>query len=135
MKKISFSILLITLFGLSSCHINLGVFNKANKIHHITDVLPEYPGGTEAMMDFIQKNLAPPPLIPTGKKRKVIIRFVVEKDGQLSHFRPVAIRSKRSPKNLEKEAIKVLKKMPKWSPAMNKGKKVRCYMTMPFTFY
>lgn len=133
MKRTIFSVLLIGLFGLSSCNLNLRVPNKANKIYHVAEVLPEYPGGTKAMVDFIKENL-PSHMLSTATRRRVVIRFVVNKSGRLSHFEPILTHNRKREKKLEKEVIKVLKKMPRWNPAIHESKKVRCYMTIPFTF-
>ena len=95
------------------------------------EVLPEYPGGINAMYDFIQKNLKyPESAKEKGIEGRVFIQFVVEKDGSLSSFQVLRGVSD----DIDAEAIRVLKAMPKWKPGMNNGEPVRVQYTMPFKF-
>ena len=95
------------------------------------DVFPEYPGGTNAMFDFIQKNVKYPEAAKEkGIEGKVYVQFVVEKDGSLSSFQVVRGVSE----DIDAEAIRVLKAMPKWKPGMQDGKPVRVQYVMPFKF-
>ena len=65
-----------------------------------------------------------------GIEGRVIVRFVVEKDGRLTNFEVMD-----SPDPLlSEEALRILKKMPAWIPAKNKGKDVRCRYSMPVMF-
>ncbi len=95
------------------------------------EVLPEYPGGTSAMFEFIQKNVKyPESAKEKGIEGRVFIQFVVEKDGSLSSFQVLRGVSE----DIDAEAIRVLKMMPKWKPGMNNGEPVRVQYTMPFKF-
>ncbi len=95
------------------------------------EVLPEYPGGTAAMFEFIQKNVKyPESAKEKGIEGRVFIQFVVEKDGSLSSFQVLRGVSD----DIDAEAIRVLKAMPKWKPGMNNGEPVRVQYTMPFKF-
>ena len=95
------------------------------------EVMPEYPGGMNAMFDFIQKNVKyPKSAKEKGIEGKVYVSFVVEKDGSLSSFQ--VLRSVND--ELDAEAIRVLKAMPKWKAGMQDGKAVRVHYVMPFKF-
>ena len=95
------------------------------------EVMPEYPGGTTAMFEFIQKNVKyPESAKDKGLEGKVYVQFVVEKDGSLSSFQVLRGVSDE----IDAEAIRVLKMMPKWKPGMQDGKPVRVQFTMPFNF-
>ena len=92
---------------------------------------PEFPGGTTALFDFINKNVKyPKSARDKGIEGRVFVQFVVEKDGSLSSF--TVLRGVSD--ELDAEAIRVLKAMPKWKPGMNDGKPVRVQFTMPFNF-
>ena len=95
------------------------------------EVLPEYPGGTAAMFEFIQKNVKyPESAKEKGLEGKVYVQFVVEKDGRLSSFNVLRGVSD----DIDAEAIRVLKMMPKWKPGMKDGKAVKVQYVMPFNF-
>ncbi len=95
------------------------------------DQQPEFPGGEIAMMKFIKENLDyPPSAARKGIQGRVILTFILEKDGKFS-----TIKVLRSPDDaLSREAIRVIKKMPKWKPAIHEGKPVRVKFAMPVTF-
>jgi TonB family protein len=93
--------------------------------------MPEFPGGTNAMFNFISKNVTyPESAKEAGVEGKVYVQFVVEKDGSLSSFQVIRGVSDE----LDAEAIRVSKMMPKWTPGMNEGKPVRVQFTLPFNF-
>ena len=95
------------------------------------DVMPEYPGGMNAMFEFIQKNVKYPKASrDKGIEGKVYVEFVVEKDGSISDIN--VLRGVND--EINAEAIRVLKAMPKWKPGMNEGKVVRVHYVMPFSF-
>ena len=117
-------------------------------IYKVVENLPEFPGGTGELMTYLMKNLVYPQecnAVP-GFGMRVIVRVVVEKDGSLSDITVQKHKdsNKETPENkaaLDKareaarnEAVRVVKSMPKWTPAKHKGKAVRCYFTMPVTF-
>ena len=92
---------------------------------------PEYPGGINAMYEFIQKNLKYPESAKNkGIEGRVFVQFVVEKDGSLTSFQVLRGVSD----DIDAEAVRVLKMMPKWKPGMMDGKPVRVQFTMPFKF-
>ncbi len=92
-----------------------------------------YPGGYAQMMKYIQENVQYPTLEKDkGIEGKVIVRFVVNKNGELENFE--IIKSVPDGKGLEQEAIRVIKNMPKWTPGKNDGHSVSQYMTIPINF-
>lgn len=102
-----------------------------DKIYTTVELIPEFSGGVGAMRAFIVKNLNYPALCQeNGIKGRVVLRFVVEKDGSIGEIKAVL-----SPHHLlEKEAIRVFRMMPKWKPGRQAGKPVRVMMTLPVTF-
>ena len=89
------------------------------------EVKPDFPGGIAKFYNYIRNNFTPPD--EPGIKGKVLVSFVVEKDGSLTDIkvlRDVGYGSKE-------EAIRVLKKSPRWNPGEQNGKKVRVLFSMP----
>ena len=102
-----------------------------SEVYNGVEVQPEYPGGINAMYEFIQKNLKyPESAKKKGIEGRVFVQFVVEKDGSLSSFQVLRGVSD----DIDAEAVRVLKMMPNWKPGMMNGKPVRVNFTMPFKF-
>lgn len=103
----------------------------SNMVYTVAEQPPEFPGGTDSMMKYIFRNLEyPPEAKEAGIQGRVVIRFVVNKDGTLSDIYVV-----KSPhKSLETAAINVVKGMPKWKPGKQNGKTVRVQYMLPITF-
>jgi protein TonB len=91
------------------------------------EVKPEYPGGIEKFYSFVQKNYRMPD--ESGLKGKVYVTFVVEKDGSLTDIKVL----RDIGYGTGKEAIRVLKATPRWSPGEQNGKKVRCTYSLPIS--
>jgi len=98
----------------------------------VTDQAPQFPGGDAALLRFIDKNLIKPSvtLCYNGIAGKVMCRFVVEKDGSVSNI--TVIRSLDS--GLDKEAVRVLRLLPKFIPGKYNGQTVRAYYNIPVSF-
>ena len=93
--------------------------------------MPSYPGDmTECYMFVARQMHYPKEAEEKGIEGRVLIRFVVEKDGRLTNFEVIETPDPL----LSDEALRVLKQMPKWIPAKNKGKDVRCRYSMPILF-
>ena len=100
-------------------------------VYNEVEVQPEYPGGMQAMFGFIQKNVKyPESAKEKGIEGKVYVQFVVEKDGSLSSFKV----ARGVSDDIDAEAIRVVKAMPKWTPGMQDGKPVRVQFMLPFVF-
>lgn len=97
----------------------------------VVEQMPEYPGGMRAGLEFMARNLRyPTKAREAGKQGRVIVQFVVRKDGSLSDFK--VLRSVDP--WLDAEAIRVISTMPKWKPGMQEGKPVSVKFTLPVTF-
>lgn len=93
--------------------------------------MPQFPGGDSELMKFIGNNLKYPPIAAeNGIEGRVVIRFVVGKDGKVSDAQ--VLRSLDP--SCDKEAIRVVKSMPTWVPGMQNGRKVPVYYTLPVLF-
>lgn len=93
--------------------------------------MPEFPGGQQALMQYLSKNIKYP--VESQEKReqgRVIVRFIVEKDGSISD---IEIIRKVSPA-LDKEAERIIAAMPKWTPGKQRGQAVNVYYTVPVSF-
>ena len=90
----------------------------------------EFPGGQQAWMNFLNKYLRTPDELEAGQKRNVIVRFAVAEDGTVTHFEI----TQSGGSAFDNEVIRVLKKMPKWKPAVQNGKNVPVMFTQPVTF-
>lgn len=102
-----------------------------DKVYSKCDELAKFPGGVEAQLQFLAKNIKyPVESIEKKEEGRVILSFIVEKDGSLTNIKTIRSISPY----LDKEAIRVTKSMPKWIPAKNKGVVVRNLYTMPVVF-
>ncbi len=95
------------------------------------DKMAEFPGGQKALMKFIQKNIIfPKSKAVKGLSGKVFMQFNILEDGTLADFKAL-----KSPhEDFTAQALKVMKKMPKWIPAEKDGKKVKMQLTLPINF-
>ena len=101
------------------------------EIFQVVENMPEFPGGMGELMKFLGKNIKYPTIAQeNGVQGRVIVQFVVNKDGSIVD--PVVVRSVDP--YLDKEALRVVKAMPKWKPGMQRGKTVRVKYTVPVTF-
>ena len=93
-------------------------------------IAPEFPGGLSAWMHFLNRNLRVPESLGAGEKRAVMVRFHVGADGSVSGFDVL----QSAGVEFDAEVIRVLKKMPKWKPAVQNGHPVALTFTQPVTF-
>ena len=91
---------------------------------------PEFPGGSKAWIDFLNRNLMVPDELEAGEQKTVLIRFQVAVDGSVTGFE--VIRS--GGRQYDHEVIRVLKRMPKWKPAIQNGEAVVRSFTQPVIF-
>ena len=98
----------------------------------VVEQMPEFPGGTTALFAFLQQNVKYPQIAYENNiQGRVIVQFVVDKDGSITN---VQVAQSGGDPSLDKEAVRVVKAMPKWLPGMQKGKPVRVKYTMPVNF-
>lgn len=130
-------------------------------VFEVTEEPAQYPGGQAALMQYLAQNIRYPKIsAENGVQGRVIVQFVVEKDGSLSNFAVVKKSGDTITKNaqsgitvnalgsateeskvpqeafdaLNAEAVRVLREMPKWIPAKQRGQEVRMRYTLPITF-
>lgn len=104
-----------------------------NEIVEIAQFDAVFPGGIKALNEFLTKNLRyPERALEVGLQGKVVLRFVVEKNGSVQNVE--VIKGVPNCKDFDNEAIRVIKKMPKWTPAYHNGKYVRSYYVLPVNF-
>ncbi len=95
------------------------------------EIMPEFPGGTDALLRFLGRNLQVPEDVPEPDlKVKVPIRFVVTKDGIVSGVEFLT----QADNVFRKEILRVIAKMPRWKPGSQQGKTVAVYYTIPVIF-
>lgn len=102
-----------------------------DKIYDIVEENAGFPGGEEALMEWLNKNLKyPTKCQEQGVQGQVVVGFVVEKDGKITDVKIV-----RSPDpDMSKEAERVVKEMPKWKPGKQGNKPVRSRFNLPIRF-
>jgi periplasmic protein TonB len=94
------------------------------------DEPPTYPGGIEALQNFLRRNLRTPDELESGQSASVKIKFVVSADGEMHTFDII----QSAGNAFDNEVMRVLKKMPKWNPGKYKGKQVSVYYVIPVKF-
>lgn len=106
---------------------------KQEQILDIATVQPEFPGGTEALMTFIQANMQYPELErELGIEGKVYVGFAVMKSGEITNVK--IMRGIKDAPNFDKEALRIVKLMPLWIPGMNNGQTVNVRTIVPIRF-
>ena len=101
-------------------------------IFRIVEKMPEFPGGTQALFKYLSENVKYPVIAQeNGIQGKVFCQFVVNKDGSIVDVE--VVRSAGDP-SLDKEAVRVIKSMPKWNPGKQSNKPVRVKYTVPVNF-
>jgi TonB family protein len=93
---------------------------------------PEYPEGAAALITFLGKNIRYPQLMMEGEiEGKVTVQFIVEKDGRLTNVKAL----KGPGRGSLEEAVRVVKKLPKWTPGYNQsGQPIRVQYQLPVIF-
>lgn len=105
--------------------------SDSNVVFSVVEQMPEFPGGDEARMLFLSKNIKyPRSAKEDGIQGNVYATFVVEKDGTLSDIK--ILRGLSS--DINAEVIRVINLFPKWNPGKQRGKVVRVQYSMPFRF-
>ena len=98
----------------------------------VVETMPEFPGGQQALFKYLSENVKYPVIAQeNGIQGRVICQFVVNKDGSIVEVELVRSGGDAS---LDKEAVRVIKSMPKWKPGKQRGKAVRVKYTVPVNF-
>ena len=102
-----------------------------DSVYEVAEVMPEFPGGTQALFEFISKNLEYPQNAIDGQiEGRVVVQFVVDKTGKVGNIQVV----RSIDKMLDQAAIDVVRALPAWKPGMQDGKPVNVKYTMPIVF-
>lgn len=101
------------------------------EIHTLVEQMPQFPGGDAALMKYLSSHINYPTMAAeNGVQGKVILQFVVEKDGRVGEVKI----ARSVDKDLDKEAIRVVKSLPKFTPGRQNGYPVRVWYTLPVNF-
>ena len=104
---------------------------EETKVFDVVEQMPSFPGGPSALFEYLSKNIKYPVVAEeNGIQGRVIVSFVVERDGSITDVRVV----KSVDPSLDKEAQRVVKSMPRWIPGKQNGSAVRVKYTVPVTF-
>ena len=104
---------------------------EENKVFDVVEQMPSFPGGMGALMSWLSQNIKYPVIAAeNGVQGRVIVQFVVEKDGSITDVKV----AKSVDPSLDKEAARVVKSMPHWIPGKQNGSAVRVKYTVPVTF-
>ena len=102
-----------------------------DRIYDVVEQMPSFPGGQKKMLDYLEQNTCYPVIAEeNGILGRVVVTFVVEKDGSIDN---VKIARGVHP-SLDEEAARVVKRMPKWNPGKQDGKAVRTRYIIPVDF-
>lgn len=104
---------------------------SAQQIFTVVEEMPQFPGGEAKLLEFINKGIKYPVIAQeNGIQGRVICSFVVNRDGSVVDAEVV----RGVDPSLDKEALRVINTMPKWTPGKQRGKPVRVKYTVPITF-
>lgn len=104
---------------------------EPNQVLDHVEVMPQFPGGNSELMRYLGTNIKYPTIAAeNGIQGRVVLKFVVSKDGSISNIQIV----RSLDPSCDKEAIRVVKGMPKWIPGMQNGHPVAVYFTLPVLF-
>ncbi len=124
MKRILLCLMMATLMTLSA-------EAQTDKVYDRVEVMPEFPGGMQGLFEYMQNNVNYPKEAKNQKiEGRVIVSFIVEKDGSISDVHPLTAVHPL----LDKEAIRLVNEMPRWKPGTEKGKAVRVSFALPVSF-
>lgn len=102
-----------------------------NVVYDVTETMPQFPGGQGVMMKYLAANIKYPASAVKAKKQgRVIVAFVIQKDGSVTNTRIV----KSVDPELDAEALRIVKAMPNWTPGTQDGKPVDVNYTIPVVF-
>ena len=107
------------------------VVDKPDEVFTSVEQMPQFPGGDEALMKFLSSHINYPPMAAENNVQgKVILQFVVGKDGRVGEVKI----ARSVDKDLDKEAMRVVKSLPKFIPGRQNGQAVPVWYTLPVSF-
>lgn len=105
--------------------------DSGEQLFEVVELMPEYPGGFDAMFAYISNNIKYPEAAKKdGIQGRIIVNFIIEKDGKISSVKII----KGINDDCDKEAIRVVESMPNWTPGKQKGQNVRVSFNLPIKF-
>ena len=105
--------------------------DKDDRVWNVVEQMPKFPGGDAGLMSFLKDNLKyPAEAEKAGKQGRVVVTFVVGKDGAVNNAKVV----RSVDEKLDAEALRVVNAMPKWQPGKQRGQEVNVMYTIPVTF-
>ncbi|RYY84213.1 MAG: energy transducer TonB, partial [Chitinophagaceae bacterium] len=99
-------------------------------VEELPSAPPSFPGGMKAWTEFLVRNLIPSSDMQPGEKRSVLVRFWVDEDGAVGRFEIM----QSGGHGFDNEVLRVLRKMPRWKPALQRGRAVATSFVQPVTF-
>lgn len=102
------------------------------KKYEVVEEMPEFPGGMEALIKYLSTNIKyPKDAVKQKIQGRVLVTFVVDTDGSIKDVKV----AKAVYPSIDKESVRVVKKMPKWTPGKKDGCPVRVQYTLPIAFH
>ena len=102
-----------------------------NKVYNSVEQMPEFPGGAAGLMRYLQENIKyPPEAAKNDIEGRVIVQFIIDKTGQVGEVKVVRPISEE----LDAEAVRVVKALPKFEPGRQDGEAVSVWYTLPISF-
>ena len=106
-------------------------FNFDDRVYTFAELTPQFPGGQQKLFEFLNRQIKyPDSLKKVELSGRVYVQFIIEKDGSVTN--PIIIRSTHF--LFSKEVLRIIKKMPKWIPAEQNGKKIRLRYSLSVNF-
>lgn len=132
MKVLKYYIPVLFLFSVFTYTVDAqNKVNEKSDVYRTVDEMPVYPGGNDALRNFITQNVTyPEKAKKEGIRGKVFVSFVINKKGEVTKAK---IERGVSPE-LDKEALRVIKSLSKWTPGKEKGKLAKVQFTVPINF-
>lgn len=111
--------------------VSAGCSKDDGRVFDVVEDQPRYPGGTNALMTYLRDNIKyPAEAAKAGIQGKVIVQFVIGKDGTVRDVKPI----RNISPELDAEAVRVVAAMPKWVPGYQRGEAVNVRYTLPVNF-
>ena len=104
---------------------------QSKKVYNSVEQMPEFPGGQEGLMRYLQQNVQyPPTAVQNNVQGRVIVQFIIDETGQVGDVEVVRSVSEE----VDAEAVRVIKSMPKFEPGRQNGEPVAVWYTLPIAF-
>ena len=101
-------------------------------VHTVVDVMPEFPGGTDALLEYVSASIRyPESCMKEGIQGKVFVKFVVDRKGKIMDAEIVR---EGVDDALVREALRIVNAMPHWKPGMHRGRNVKVQYILPVKF-